>query len=122
MTSSAPAGAGITPTVAPPADLRRIVLARGLRQFAYGLLAAVLAVALTRDGLTPGAIGALITVSLAGDFCGAYLISLRADAWGRRRTLVGLALLMAATGAVFGLVRFYPLLLVAALVFTHLPS
>jgi MFS family permease len=74
----------------------------------------LLAVALSRDGLTPAAIGVLITASLVGDFCGTYLIGARADAWGRRRTLVMLALLMAATGVIFGLTALYPLLLIAA--------
>jgi MFS family permease len=60
------------------------------------------------------AIGTLITVSLVGDLCGTYVIGVAADEWGRRRTLIGLALLMAATGVVFGLTRLYPLLLVAA--------
>src|SRR5258708_19474368 len=78
------------------------------------MLAVVLRVALARDGFSPVALGRLITVSLLGDFCGTYVIGLAADDWGRRRTLVGLALLMAATGVVFGLTRFYPLLLVAA--------
>jgi len=64
------------------------------------------------------AIGALITVSLVGDFCGTYLIGVYADRWGRRRTLVVLALLMAATGAIFGLTAVYPVLLVAAFVGT----
>jgi MFS family permease len=95
-------------------DAQLIVAARGLRSFAYGMLAVVLGVALARDGFSPVAIGSLITVSLVGDFCGTYVIGLAADGWGRRRTLIGLALLMAATGAVFGLTRVYPLLLVAA--------
>ncbi len=95
-------------------DAGLILASRGLRQFAYGLLAVVLAIALTRDGLSPPAIGGLITVSLAGDFCATYLIGLYADRWGRRRTLTGLALLMAVTGAIFGLIRAYPVLLVAA--------
>jgi MFS family permease len=95
-------------------DAHLIVAARGLRSFAYGMLAVVLGVALAQEGLSPVAIGSLITVSLVGDFCGTYVISLAADGWGRRRTLIGLALLMAATGAVFGLTRLYPLLLVAA--------
>jgi len=100
------------------ADARLIIAARGLRSFGYGLLAVLLGVALSAAGLTPVAIGALITVSLIGDFCGTYLIGVYADRWGRRRTLVVLALLMAATGAVFGLTAVYPLLLVAAFVGT----
>lgn len=95
-------------------DAHVIVAARGLRSFAYGMLAVVLGVALAGEGLSPVAIGSLITVSLVGDFCGTYVIGLAADGWGRRRTLIGLALLMAATGAIFGLTHLYPLLLVAA--------
>jgi len=42
------------------------------------------------------------------------VISLIADPFGRRRTLVLLALLMAATGLIFGLIRVYAVLLIAA--------
>ncbi|HLJ81355.1 MAG TPA: MFS transporter [Ktedonobacterales bacterium] len=97
-----------------PGNAGLIVAARGLRSFSYGMLAVLLAVALTSAGISPAAIGGIITVSLAGDFCGTYVIGLNADRWGRRRTLIVLALLMAATGAVFGLTAFYPVLLVAA--------
>jgi MFS family permease len=91
-------------------DGRRIILMRGLRQGAYGLLAVVLAIALTRDGFSPAAIGALVAVSLVGDFLGTLVIGHYADRWGRRRTLVVLALLMALTGLVFGFLHWYPLL------------
>lgn len=94
-------------------DGQRIILMRGLRQGAYGLLAIVLAIALTRDGFSPAAIGALVTVSLAGDFLGTLVIGHYADRWGRRRTLVTLALLMALTGLIFGFLHWYPLLLLA---------
>ncbi len=96
------------------ADAWRIVAARGLRQFAYGLLGVTLAVALTGSGFSPVAIGALITIALAGNFCGTYLIGHYADRWGRRRTLLALAALMALTGAVYALTRFYPALALAA--------
>ncbi len=95
-------------------DARLIVLMRGLRSFSYGLLAVLLSVALTSAGFSPVAIGILITVSLIGDFVGTYLIGLFADRWGRRRVLFILALLMAATGLVFGLVTVYGVLLAAA--------
>ena len=95
-------------------DGQRIILMRGLRQGAYGLLAVVLAIALTRDGFSPAAIGALVAVSLVGDFLGTLVIGHSADRWGRRRTLVILALLMALTGLIFGFIHWYPLLLVAA--------
>ncbi len=97
-----------------PSDAWLIVLMRGLRSFSYGLLAVLLSVALTRAGFSPVEIGLLITVSLLGDFVGTYLIGLFADRWGRRRVLFILALLMAATGLVFGVVTLYVILLAAA--------
>jgi len=93
---------------------RFILMMRGLRSLAYGLLAVLLGVALAGEGFSPAAIGVLITVSLVGDMVGTYVIGLFADTWGRRRTLALLSLLMAGTGAVFGLVTSYPVLLVAA--------
>jgi MFS family permease len=96
------------------ADAQRIIAMRGLRSFAYGMLAVLLPVALADEGITPVAIGALIMVSLVGDFAGTYVIGLVADPLGRRRTLVLLALLMAGTGIVFGLIHVYGLLLIAA--------
>lgn len=95
-------------------DLRLILLMRGLRQAAYGLLGVLLGVALAQEGFSPAAIGALITVSLVGDMLGTLVIGTRADGWGRRRVLALLALLMAATGGVFALTNSYPILLVAA--------
>lgn len=96
------------------ADARLIITMRGMRSFAYGMLAVLLSVALSNAGLSPSAIGGLITVSLIGDFCGTYVIGIFADRWGRRRTLVILALFMAGTGLVFGLTSVYLLLLLAA--------
>ncbi len=91
-----------------------ILVMRGLRSLAYGLLAVILGVVLAGEGFSPAAIGVLITVSLLGDMAGTYVIGLFADRWGRRRTLALLALLMAGTGVVFGLVTSYPVLLLAA--------
>jgi MFS family permease len=95
-------------------DAWLIILARGVRSFGYGLLGVLLGVALSRAGLDPAAIGVLVTVSLIGDFCSTYLIGVYADRWGRRRTLVVLALLMAATGGIFAVTHLYPVLLAAA--------
>src|SRR5262245_37932605 len=95
-------------------DATLIIMARGLRSFAYGLLAVVLGVWLLRGGLSLAAIGVLITVSLAGDFCSTYAVGVFSDRWGRRRTLAVLAVLMAATGVVFGVSANYLVLLLAA--------
>jgi MFS family permease len=91
-----------------------VIAARGVRAFAYGLLAVMLGVALSQRGLSPVGIGAIITVSLLGDFCATYVIGLQADRWGRRRTLAVLACLMALTGVAFAFLTALPLLLVAA--------
>ncbi len=101
-------------------DTLRITSMRGLRQAAYGMMAVILAITLTGAGLSAITIGLLVSVSLAGDLFGTLVIGRWADHWGRRRTLTTLALLMAATGLIFGLAGFfdlagwYPLLLVAA--------
>src|SRR5260221_149041 len=95
-------------------DAQLILVMRGLRALAYGLLAVILGVVLVGEGFPPAAVGVLITVSLVGDMVGTYVIGLFADTWGRRRTLALLSLLMAATGVVFGLVTSYPVLLLAA--------
>jgi len=95
-------------------DVQRILVMRGLRSLAYGLLSVVLAVALANAGFSPAAIGILITVSLVGDVLGTYIIGIAADTWGRRRALALLGVLMAGTGVIFGLTRNYPVLLGAA--------
>jgi MFS family permease len=95
-------------------DARLILVMRGLRSLAYGLLAVILGVVLAGEGFSPAAIGVLITVSLVGDMVGTYVIGLVTDTWGRRRTLALLSLLMAGTGVIFGLVSSYLVLLVAA--------
>jgi MFS family permease len=95
-------------------DVRLILVMRGIRSLAYGLLAVLLGVALASEGFSPVAIGTLITVSLVGDFVGTYVIGLVTDTWGRRRVLALLALLMAGTGVVFALATSYAVLLLAA--------
>src|SRR5216683_6595751 len=57
-------------------DARLILMMRGLRSFAYGLLAVILGVVLAGEGFSPASIGVLITVSLVGDMVGNYVIAL----------------------------------------------
>ncbi len=90
-----------------------MLAARGVRAFGYGMLGVLLGVSLSQRGLSTVEIGAVLTASLVGDFFGTYLIGLHADRWGRRRTLAVLAGLMALTGTAFGLLSFYPILLIA---------
>lgn len=74
-----------------------------MRNAAYGSLAVVFALLLARDGLAPGAIGAVLTLALV---MGAVFSA--ATPWlerraGRRGTLVGASLVMASTGALLAL-------------------
>src|SRR6266700_3339766 len=114
LTSPVEADRGTAQTRERRRSSRLILVMRGLRSLAYGLLAVILGVVLADEGFSLVAIGVLRTVSLLGDMVGTYVIGLVADSWGRRRTLALLSLLMAATGVVFGLVTSYPVLLVAA--------
>ncbi len=79
-------------------DGRLLLTARGLRMFSYGFLSVLLALYLSGLGYSAAQIGLLFTVALAGGTATTLSLSLVADRWGRRRTLVASALLMAAAG------------------------
>src|SRR5260221_14674843 len=72
-----------------------ILMMRGLRSLAYGLLAVILGVVLAGEGFSPAAIGGLMTVSLVGAMGGPHLIGLLAHPRGRRRSFAPLSLLLA---------------------------
>ena len=63
-------------------DTLRITTMRGLRQAAYGMMAVILAIALTGAGWSAITISLLISVSLAGDLFGTLVIGRWADQWG----------------------------------------
>jgi MFS family permease len=73
-----------------------ICAAAWLRAFGIGLLGVVLGVFLYREGFSSSAIGVVIAAGLAGAAAATALVTLRADRWGRRKTLFVLALLTAA--------------------------
>lgn len=105
-----------------PPDARRLFASRALRLFAYGFLSVVLALYLAAAGLSPGAIGALLALTLAGDTMVSLWLTTSADRFGRRRTLLVGAGLMLAAGVVFALTRDFTLLLIAATVGVISPS
>jgi MFS family permease len=84
--------------------------------FAYGFLAVVLVLYLASIGLDDARIGTLLSLTLAGDVLVSLYLTTRADAIGRRRTLVAGALLMIAAAAVFASTHVFLLLLIAATV------
>lgn len=96
------------------ADARRIVLVRGLRAIADGFAAILLPASILARGGGAAEVGALATATLLGSACLTLLMPRVVARFGTRRTLIGLGLLMAATGLGFawfdGLL---PLLLVA---------
>ncbi len=104
-------------TLFPPsarADARRIVLVRGLRAIADGFAAILLPASILARGGGAAEVGALATATLLGSACLTLLMPRVLARLGTRRTLVGLGLLMAATGLGFAWFdAFLPLLLVA---------
>ncbi|HYM70822.1 MAG TPA: MFS transporter, partial [bacterium] len=99
-----------------------IIAARGLRMFAYGCLSVVLALYLSAAGFSVIQIGVLFTVALAGGAAVTAVVSLRADRWGRRMTLVVSAVLMAVAGAALAARPDFSLLLVLAALGTLSPG
>ena len=101
----------------PPAptrtDIRLLFTTRILRLFCYGFLSVVLALYLAQAGLKETQIGLLFTLTLAGDAGISLWLTTSADRFGRRRTLIIGALLMAGAGVVFIFTR-SPLLLMMA--------
>src|SRR5215210_2835741 len=81
-------------------DLRVLFAARGLRMFAYGMLGVVLVLFLVRLGFGGTQAGLLLTLTLLGDVAISLWLAAHADRWGRRRTLLLGAALMALGGAV----------------------
>ena len=77
-------------------DARLIYAASFVRSATVSLVGVTLAIHLADVGFTPARIGLLIGVGLAGSSLATVVVSLRGDAWGRRRVLVGLAVLSAA--------------------------
>jgi MFS family permease len=106
----------------PNADLRVLFAARLLRMFAYGMLGVVLVLYLAQLGLTSGQIGLLLTLTLLGDVAISLWLAAHADRWGRRKTLVAGAALMAFGGAVMAGTDRFLLLVIAATIGVISPS
>lgn len=103
-------------------DVYIIILARYLRLFAYGAVALILALYFEELGFSDAQIGLFMTLTLLGDVVISLLLTLVADALGRRRTLLLGAIAMALSGVVFALTSNYVALLLAAIVGVISPS
>ncbi|MEO3472543.1 MFS transporter [Roseomonas sp. CAU 1739] len=102
------------PTSPDPADMRRILWARGMRAFGDGFAAILLPLHLSSLGFAPIAVGAISTAALLGS----SLLALGLGAVGhrvrRRPALLAASILMVGSGFGFAVIDdFWPLLLIA---------
>jgi MFS family permease len=105
-----------------PLDARLLFAARIVRLFAYGFVAVVLVLYLSAIGLDDHRIGLLLSLTLAGDVVVSLFLTTRADALGRKRTLLVGALLMIGAAVVFAITRDFTLLVLAATIGVISPS
>ncbi len=103
-------------------DARLLFVTRGVRTFAYGMLAVILALFLAARGFTNTEIGLVFTATLVGDGALSLVVGTIADRFGRRRVLVASCLLVVLAGSVFALTESPVLLTLAAIVGTISPS
>jgi MFS family permease len=103
-------------------DIIILFCTRIIRLFCYGFLSIVLALYLSESGWTEGQIGLLLTLTLFGDALISLWLTTSADRFGRKRTLILGALLMAGAGLAFVWTRNYSLLIIAAIVGVISPS
>jgi len=95
---------------------------RIVRMFCYGFLSVVLALYLAQVGLSEKQIGLLFTLTLAGDAGITLWLTTHADRFGRQRTLLFGAFLMAGAGIVFIITRNPYILMAAAIIGVISPS
>lgn len=105
-----------------PRDARLLFATRIVRLFAYGFLSLQLVLYLSALGLDDHRIGLLLSLTLAGDVIISLYLSTRADAIGRRRTLIAGALLMVVAAAAFASTHTFLLLVAAATIGVISPS
>lgn len=94
-------------------DGKKLLLTRGLRTFGYGYLAVIVALYLGELGLDAFQIGVVLTGAIAGSAAMTVFWSRAADRFGRRRTAMTMAGLMAAGGLLFAVTDNFWLLLLA---------
>jgi MFS family permease len=108
--------------VAPARDLRLLFVTRAVRMVGYGGLAVVLVLYLSELGFDAARIGLMLTLTLVGDALISLLLTIRADRFGRRRTLVVGAALLVVAALVFAVSQDFVVLLIAATLGVISPS
>ncbi|KAF8866995.1 MFS general substrate transporter [Acephala macrosclerotiorum] len=103
-------------------DTKLLCIQRFVRLFAYGGSTLILVSYLEALDIPKWKIGLFMTLTLVGDTCISFVLTLFADALGRKAILALGAILMALAGAVFALFGNYWVLLGAAIIGVISPS
>ncbi|KAI0888023.1 MFS general substrate transporter [Annulohypoxylon maeteangense] len=113
---------GLVSMYASSRDVKLLCLQRFVRMFAYGISTLILVAYLDALEIRKTEIGLFMTLTLVGDTCLSFFLTLFADALGRRAILAFGAILMSASGVVFALFGTYWVLLIAAVIGVISPS
>ena len=103
-------------------NIQILFATRILRLFCYGFLSVILALYLADTGLSETEIGLLFTFTLLGDAGISLWLTTSADRFGRKRTLLIGAALMAGAGLVFLMTNNLIVLIAAAVIGVISPS
>lgn len=97
-------------------DIYLLFATRIIRMFCYGFLSVILVLYLISAGLSEGQAGLLFTLTLIGDAGVSLWLTTHADQFGRKRTLLIGAFLMAAAGIVFLITSNLMILILASII------
>ncbi|KAK4077416.1 uncharacterized protein Triagg1_3748 [Trichoderma aggressivum f. europaeum] len=103
-------------------DVKLLCLQRFVRLFAYGASTLVLVLYLQSLGISKTRIGLFMTLTLVGDVCISFCLTLVADGLGRKAILALGALMMVGSGVAFAVSDNYWVLLAAAIFGVISPS
>ncbi|MGH2446273.1 MAG: MFS transporter [Candidatus Limnocylindria bacterium] len=96
-------------------DVRLIFSVQAVRAFLYGFSSILIGSSLAATGLDEAAVGIVFTAMLLGMAVSSLSVARWGEALGRRRTYIGLLVLMGVAGTVFALTGSVPVLVIAAL-------
>ena len=96
-------------------DVRLIFSVQAIRAALYGFSSILIGASLAASGLDTTAVGAIFTAMLVGMAMSSLAVGRWGERFGRRKTYIGLLLVMGIAGAAFALTGSMPVLILAAL-------
>lgn len=105
---------GLRALFAASRDVKILCFQRFIRMFAYAGTTIILALHLSHLGNSDTKVGLFMTLTLIGDLFLSLIFTFAADRMGRRNVLALGAMAITASGVIFGFVKNYWVLLVAA--------